>query len=89
MKPTRDSSAASRRGGETLPPSSKKSTVKLPHEHDEHAAPEREIGDEVRPAMRQAHEDVAGGLVDTERRGTPSDVPAPETLKRERSRRGG
>jgi len=50
----------------------------LPHERDESAALSREIPGTVRPRIRQAQFDVERGLVDTERRGIPSDVPAPD-----------
>lgn len=50
----------------------------LPHERDEAAAPGGETTGKVRPRIRQAQLDVEHGLVDTERRGIPSDVPAPE-----------
>jgi hypothetical protein len=50
----------------------------LPHERDENAALGGETPGQVRPRIRQAQVDVERGLVDTERRGTPSDVPAPE-----------
>ncbi|MEO8937108.1 MAG: hypothetical protein ABI277_15420 [Burkholderiaceae bacterium] len=50
----------------------------LPHERDETAAaPEEDAQHRAnRAPMRQAHEDVESGLVDTERMGTPNDVPS-------------
>jgi hypothetical protein len=50
----------------------------LPHDRDESAdAPAEDAQhDANRAPMRQAHADVEAGLVDTERRGTPNDVPS-------------
>jgi hypothetical protein len=53
---------------------------RLPHERDE--TPEQVATGENAPRapsdlIKQAAADVERGLVDTERRGTPSDVPAP------------
>jgi hypothetical protein len=52
--------------------------TKLPHDRDEAAKPEADTAqrDHNRTIVRQAHEDVERGLVDTERVGTPNDVPA-------------
>ena len=52
--------------------------TRLPHDHDESARPEAETAqrDANRAVVRQAHEDVERGLVDTERVGTPNDVPS-------------
>lgn len=50
----------------------------LPHERDEDSVLAGETPGKVRPRIRQAQLDVERGLVDTERRGIPSDVPAPE-----------
>jgi hypothetical protein len=53
--------------------------MRLPHEHDE--SPDLENGKKSAPPPRQVVEqaasDITRGLRDTERRGTPSDVPAP------------
>jgi hypothetical protein len=56
---------------------------RMPHERDESA---RATGDRLRetpvPSERRisgAGRDVAGGLVDTDRRGVPNDVPGPRT----------
>ena len=58
--------------------------ARLPHDHDESARPEAQTPqrDENRAIVRQAHEDVERGLVDTERIGTPSDVPSANGKKR-------
>jgi hypothetical protein len=63
--------------------------MRLPHERDESplqgADPALEpVG--PREVVEQAARDVARGLVDTERRGTPNDLPRPE---RRDQRRGG
>lgn len=48
----------------------------LPHERDESPAPtEAPVGE--RDVIEQAARDVRQGLRDTDRRGTPSDVPGP------------
>ena len=54
---------------------------RLPHERDESA---RETGKHEKPArtgstIEQAREDVERGLVDTERRGTPNNLPTHKT----------
>lgn len=55
--------------------------LRLPHEHDE--APEAETKHNAsstpppRQVIEQAASDITRGLRDSERRGTPSDVPAP------------
>ncbi len=57
------------------------SDLALPHERDE--APEGQRGDPgaapegPREVIEQAQRDIRRGLVDTERRGVPSDVPGP------------
>ena len=61
--------------------------VPLPHERDE--APYLEMDRDVAPygptdRVEQAARDVERGLVDTERRGTPSDVPGPRRSRRRR-----
>jgi hypothetical protein len=52
----------------------------MPHERDESARASEEGIDDKQPASQrqilQAHEDVEQGLVDTDRRGTPSDIPS-------------
>lgn len=50
----------------------------LPHDRDERAgAPEDNAQHEDnRESIRQAHDDVESGIEDTERIGTPSNVPA-------------
>ena len=53
--------------------------VKMPHERDESAGASGDRDDHEQPASRrqitQAHKDVERGMVDTDRRGTPNDVP--------------
>ncbi len=51
--------------------------ARLPHDRDEkaQAAPENAQHDDNRRPMRQAHDDVESGITDTERIGTPNDVP--------------
>lgn len=55
--------------------------LRLPHEHDESAKAGRDVDLSSSPLPRQVVEqaasDITRGLRDTERRGTPSDVPAP------------
>jgi hypothetical protein len=58
---------------------SRRPQEKLPHERDESA---RATGNRLDPAappsgrqISQAHEDVEEGLIDTDRRGVPNDVP--------------
>jgi hypothetical protein len=52
---------------------------KMPHERDESARPADDRSNESAPASQrqisQAQKDVAAGLVDTDRRGVPDDVP--------------
>lgn len=52
---------------------------KMPHERDESARPgDDRMNESSPPSARQisdAHDDVAGGQVDTDRRGIPNDVP--------------
>jgi len=50
----------------------------LPHDRDETARPEADTAqrDQNRTIVRQAKEDVERGVLDTERIGTPNDVPA-------------
>jgi len=49
----------------------------LPHDRDESARPaaENPQHDHNRKSIRQAHADVESGIEDTERIGTPNDVP--------------
>ena len=59
-------------------PNSNVRESRLPHERDESA---RDTGKHEKPArtgsdMGQAGKDVERGLVDTERRGIPNDVPS-------------
>ena len=54
--------------------------IRLPHERDETPYPDmdREVApDGPTDRVKQAARDVERGLVDTDRRGTPSDVPGP------------
>jgi hypothetical protein len=59
--------------------------MRLPHERDE--TPQPAVDESVAPhgpteVIEQAARDVERGLVDTERRGTPSDVPGPRRPRR-------
>ena len=72
-----------RSGGPTAPAAGTGRRMLLPHERDEAAIPEpRKLVARNRRVIRRAARDVEHGLVDTEARGTPNDVPAP---KRRRS----
>ncbi len=57
-----------RSGRKTAEPVDKGATGQLPHERDQ--TPES-AGDEPRDDMRQAHEDIESGQVDTDMRATP------------------
>ena len=61
----------------------------LPHERDEAAIaePQRVVA-RHRKLVRQALRDVEHGLVDTEARGTPSNVPVERAPTRRRANRG-
>jgi hypothetical protein len=52
----------------------------MPHERDESAVSNATPDNEPRPPsedrVEQAHNDVKRGLVDTDRRGMPDDIPA-------------
>lgn len=53
--------------------------AKLPHDRDEAPDDEGEHSmqrDQDRKPIKQAHEDVEAGIVDSERIGVPNDVPA-------------
>ena len=59
--------------------------MRLPHERDE--APQPPVDRNVAPygptdVIEQAARDVERGRVDTERRGTPSDLPQPRRTRR-------
>jgi hypothetical protein len=53
---------------------------KMPHERDESAVSNATPDNQRRPPSKdrveQAHKDLQRGLVDTDRRGTPDDIPA-------------
>ncbi|MGZ5121916.1 MAG: hypothetical protein ACXWCY_22340 [Burkholderiales bacterium] len=54
---------------------------KMPHERDESArsnAPDDQPQPASKGRVEQAHDDVNRGLIDTDRRGTPDDIPADE-----------
>lgn len=53
------------RHGNTLPRVDDESAPRLPHEHDESA--DSQVVEEPQAVMKQAHEDVRRGLVDTDR----------------------
>jgi len=63
------------------PPLPSEVGLQLPHERDESPLPETGAVRGPRDKIRQAARDIERGLVDTEARGTPSNVP--------RSRGGG
>ena len=54
--------------------------MRLPHERD--ASPLQGAGVGPSEVIKQAARDIARGLVDTERRGTPNDVPGPKRRDR-------
>ena len=61
--------------------------MRLPHERDQ--SPLQDADPAVEPTgptevVKQAARDVARGLVDTERRGTPNDLPRPQPRGRNR-----
>lgn len=63
-------------GEETRPTDDRRPVARpLPHERDESPPDEGVTG--PRQVTEQAARDVARGLRDTDRRGTPSDVPGP------------
>ena len=57
------------------PPLPSEVGLQLPHERDESPMPEAGATRGPRDKIRQAARDVERGLVDTEARGTPSNVP--------------
>jgi hypothetical protein len=59
------------------PPLPSEAGLQLPHERDESPQPETSGAHGPRDGIRQAARDVERGLVDTEARGTPSNVPGP------------
>ena len=65
-----------RRPGETRSATSTGPKPRLPHEHDE-SSDSQTSG--VRPVIKQAHDDVASGKVDTDR-----DVPMEQTYERQK-----
>jgi len=62
-------------------------TPMLPHERDESARPEPKLGTGSRQRVRQAASDIESGLIDTEARGTPSNVPPGRRKASKRSSR--
>ncbi len=66
MKPN-DKNAAQ---GHTKPAQDDGPVPRMPHEHDESS--DSQVTPEPRAVMRQAHDDVASGRVDTDR-GVPAD----------------
>jgi len=54
-----------KRSGRTQPSIDKKRVPRLPHEHDESSDSQDNGG--VRPVIKQAHDDMAAGKVDTDR----------------------
>lgn len=73
--PAREQTApAPRTSGEAPRPAGVAPDMPLPHERDETASKAPPAA-ELRSDMRRAARDVASGGIDTEARGTPSDVP--------------
>jgi hypothetical protein len=56
--------------------------LKLPHERDESPRPHTDQDKAPPDLIKQAARDIERGLVDTERRGTPSDLPPPRRRAR-------
>jgi hypothetical protein len=58
---------------------------KMPHERDESAPSQAQTTEHSRPPadaqISQAHDDVEHGLVDTDRRGIPDDLPRSDRTK--------
>ncbi|HWU98721.1 MAG TPA: hypothetical protein VN114_09425 [Oxalicibacterium sp.] len=48
-----------------------KSSPRLPHERDESFDQQSDAGGEVRQSIKQAHDDIQEGQLDTDRRGMP------------------
>lgn len=69
-----------KRSGRTHSAIDTKPVPRLPHERDESS--DSQIDDEVRPIMRQAHDDVVAGRVDTDR-----GVPMQEAYQRQKEAR--
>lgn len=61
--------------------------LQLPHERDQSAQPEAGAVHGPREKIRQAARDVADGLIDTEARGTPSNLPRPSGRRQRRRAR--
>ena len=59
------------------PPLPSEAELQLPHERDQSPRSEASGTHGPRDRIRQAARDVARGLIDTEARGTPSNVPRP------------
>ncbi|MGZ8155396.1 MAG: hypothetical protein ACXWUK_08870 [Burkholderiales bacterium] len=66
--------------GSSSPDATNRKLEKMPHERDESA---RDTGNRLDEAVvpsgreiHQAHEDIEKGLVDTDRRGVPDDIPS-------------
>ena len=58
--------------------------MRLPHERDESPLQGADPSRAPAEVIKQAARDIARGLVDTERRGTPNDVPGPKGRGRKR-----
>jgi hypothetical protein len=56
--------------------------LRLPHERDESPQPHTDQDEAPHDLITQAARDIERGLVDTERRGTPSDLPPPRRRAR-------
>lgn len=66
-----------KRQGHTRPVQNEERAPRMPHERDESS--DSQVHNAPQPAMKQAHDDVAAGRVDTDR-GPPMD----ETYKRQK-----
>jgi len=66
------------------PPLPSEVGLQLPHERDESPMPEAGTLRGPRGKIRQAARDIERGLVDTEARGTPSNVPSPRRTRMRR-----
>jgi hypothetical protein len=75
-----DTSSYEQRHGGQDPKTTNRRSEKMPHERDESArSTGNRLDQKVPPSGReisQAHDDVESGQVDTDRRGTPNDVPS-------------
>ena len=77
-KPESSLPAGNRPDDEAAKPTKDRRTIARPLPHERDQAPDPDAGGESpREITEQAARDIARGLRDTERKGTPSDVPGP------------